>query len=196
MKIQLTNFSKRHFKTSFIGTKITNINEEEFEKHINTLNNSAKIIDGYAPFCKLMIIPNFTNAKTGTMEITVDNFHNIRTDYVARTEEELPVLTRWLQVSSTVVPTAKYLVVVLYSYEQLLFENNKKQEIFELDSDTDYGIVAILGQMINEEEPMKPITMIRNSMGVEQGGSGVPLDKEKYLESVKFWTKYANIKTF
>ena len=34
---------------------------------------------------------------------------------------------------------------------------------------------------------MTPITMLRNALGVEEGGSGVPLDREAYLRSVAFW---------
>lgn len=38
---------------------------------------------------------------------------------------------------------------------------------------------------------MDPITMMRNSLGVKEGGSGIPLDREKYRESVDFWSKNA-----
>lgn len=31
---------------------------------------------------------------------------------------------------------------------------------------------------------MDPITMMRNALGVEEGGSGVKLSRDKYLESV------------
>jgi hypothetical protein len=41
---------------------------------------------------------------------------------------------------------------------------------------------------------MQPITMMRNALGRDQGGSGVPLDPEKYRDSVKFWSKYVAIK--
>ena len=41
---------------------------------------------------------------------------------------------------------------------------------------------------------MNPITMMRNSLGKEEGGSGVPLDRVKYMESVDFWSKNALIK--
>ena len=41
---------------------------------------------------------------------------------------------------------------------------------------------------------MKPETIIRNALGVSEGGSGVPLDKEKYLKSVDFWSKNATVK--
>jgi hypothetical protein len=41
---------------------------------------------------------------------------------------------------------------------------------------------------------MSPITMMRNCLGKEHGGSGVPLDREEYAKSVEFWSKYAAIK--
>lgn len=41
---------------------------------------------------------------------------------------------------------------------------------------------------------MDPITMMRNALGKAEGGSGVPLDREKYLESVKYWEKKAMVK--
>ena len=36
------------------------------------------------------------------------------------------------------------------------------------------------------------ITMMRNALGVEEGGSGVPLDREAYARSVAFWERHAN----
>lgn len=32
--------------------------------------------------------------------------------------------------------------------------------------------------------------MMRNEL-ISQGGSGVPIDREKYLESVAYWEKHA-----
>jgi len=40
---------------------------------------------------------------------------------------------------------------------------------------------------------MDPITMMRNALGKEEGGSGVPLNRKKYKESVAFWSIHANI---
>ena len=37
------------------------------------------------------------------------------------------------------------------------------------------------------ETPMQPITMMRNALGKEEGGSGVPLDKETYMKRVNYW---------
>ena len=60
--------------------------------------------------------------------------------------------------------------------------------------DYEWGVVSIKPSDVDHELPMDPITMMRNALGVEHGGSGVILEREKYLESVKFWSKYAKIK--
>ena len=41
---------------------------------------------------------------------------------------------------------------------------------------------------------MDPITIMRNALGKEEGGSGVPIDREVYKASVNFWSKHAIIK--
>lgn len=50
------------------------------------------------------------------------------------------------------------------------------------------------GQLCDYELPMQPITMMRNALGKEHGGSGVPLDFAKYMDSVNFWKKYVALK--
>lgn len=60
--------------------------------------------------------------------------------------------------------------------------------------DYDYGIISIKPQNADHELSMDPITIMRNALGVQEGGSGVTLDKEKYLNSVKFWSEHALIK--
>ena len=81
-------------------------------------------------------------------------------------------------------PVANYLIPILYSAEQLAKEGSP--------IDGDWGIVGCLYTMEPEEIPMAPITMMRNALGVEEGGSGVPLDREAYRRSVEFWENNAN----
>ena len=209
-KIKITDFGKRHFDSKFGGTKITDKTVEEFEKYINEwIENpdgwyaenfkidGSKIIDGYAPFCKLIAIPNFTNAKVGSLPITLENYQYIRHGYSSRTKDELSVLSRWLEIP-TPIPVAKYLIIVVYSKEQIdkeaMSDAAQGRKTFEA-LDSDWGVVAILGQTHSDEEPLQPITMMRNSLGIEEGGSGVVLDKEKYLKSVEFWSKTAIVKS-
>ena len=56
-----------------------------------------------------------------------------------------------------------------------------------------WGIVSIKPQTVSHEVPMLPITMMRNALGVEEGGSGVKLDRDKYRQSVDFWTAHAAV---
>lgn len=217
--IKITDFGKRHFDPKFGGTKITDRTAEEFELYLNTMVRAMyassagaltpdiiafikdgrwdkrKIMDGYAPFCKLIAIPNFTNAKVGSLPIKIENYQYLRTGYSARTESELPVMSRWFELPVS-APIADYLVIVVYSKEQLLKEHlgsEHKDEPFNFDAD--WGVVAILGQTHPNEEPMQPITMMRNALGVEEGGSGVPIDRERYKASVEFWSQNAIVKT-
>jgi hypothetical protein len=39
----------------------------------------------------------------------------------------------------------------------------------------------------------QPITMMRNALGREEGGSGVPLDKDKYEAATAYWQAHAAI---
>lgn len=57
--------------------------------------------------------------------------------------------------------------------------------------DYDFGVVWIKPSDVPYETPMDPITMMRNALGKEHGGSGVALDRQKYLESVEYWSRYA-----
>ncbi len=40
---------------------------------------------------------------------------------------------------------------------------------------------------------MQPITMMRNALGREEGGSGVPLSREAYEKSVAYWEQHATL---
>lgn len=212
MKIKLTDFALRHFDSKFGGTKILDYTPEEFEKNLENeiLDNifseafdkvgkydsnlkkglTVYISDGYAPFCKYLAIPNFTNARVGSLPITLENYQYIRSGYSARRKGELPVFSRWLELPIK-APIAEWLILVLYSHEQLVHEaslNISASEIQEKVPDCDYGIVAILGQSQPDAEPMKPETMIRNS------GYNTKEFQEKALEKFrKMWKNAAMV---
>lgn len=192
MKVALTQFaSNRHFsQTKMSGTVIrdmdpsqfiADVNERMDEKHADYVY--AK--EGYADFCRLVFLRNWTSANLGAIKITDDNKKFLQSDYKARTSSELPVLTRWFE--GVPAQRANYLVLVLYSKEQLDKEGSEQ-------IDGDWGIVAILGQNGLKEEPMTPETMTRNALGIEYGGSGTAMDRNKYKKSVHFWQNHATVK--
>lgn len=149
---------------------------------------------GYAPFCKHLFVPNFVpDLPDSAFEITPQNVHLMKSDYVARTEKELAVLTRWFPKDAVtgLVPQATVLDVILYSREQIRKENEAMGE--DSGSDAPWGIVSVKPQNRFEEIPMEPITMMRNSLGVEHGGSGVPMDRDAYSKAVDFWSRHARV---
>ncbi len=182
MKIALTPFARsRLFPKSSRRNTIQDSTPEAFEQYLN-VHEPLQVLDGYASFCKLYVYRNWTDTRCLTVPITDDNRHRLRSAYEARTSGELPVLVRWFE--GVEAPVANYLVVILYSREQMQKENE--------GIDADWGVVGCLATAEPEEIPMAPITMMRNALGVEEGGSGVPLDREAYRRSVEFWERNAN----
>jgi hypothetical protein len=95
------------------------------------------------------------------------------------------VLSRWFNIADTKPSVAKFLDVILYSRGQIELENSAMENTDPNASiDYDWGIISIKPQDFEYELPMNPITMMRNALGKEEGGSGVPLKREKYDKSV------------
>ena len=92
------------------------------------------------------------------------------------------MLVRWFVCLEP--PVANFLNPILYSREQLAKEGSP--------IDADWGVVGCMYTMDPAETPMAPITMLRNALGVQEGGSGVPIDRDAYRASVAFWRTHAN----
>jgi len=182
MRIALTDFAiGRLFPRQKRGNTIQDCSAEEFERYLNE-HAPLKVLDGYAVFCKLHVHANWTSTHCLTIPITADNRHQLRSGYEARNAAELPVLTRWFE--GVQAPVANYLIPILYSRDQLRKEGEKIE--------ADWGVVGCLYTLQPEEIPMAPITMLRNALGVAEGGSGVALDRAAYQRSVEFWERNAN----
>ncbi len=182
MSIVLTEFARpRLFPREARRNTILDATPDSFVRYLNEQAPLA-VLDGYAPFCKLHVHRNWTSTRCLAVPITDANRHLLRSDYEARTKEELPVLVRWFE--GIEPPVAKYLIVILYSREQLAREGTAIT--------ADWGIVGCMYTMKPQETPMAPVTMMRNALGVEEGGSGVALDRTAYQHSVEFWRTHAN----
>jgi hypothetical protein len=96
----LDNFAMRQWDDpNYSGTHI-NFDKEEFvaKVHEHYYANS-RLVDGYAPFCKHVFVPNFVGAKVGSVAITPENQQSIRSGYFSRRPEELAVLERYAHVA-------------------------------------------------------------------------------------------------
>lgn len=182
MSIVLTDFARpRLFPREARRNTIQDITPEEFVEHLNR-EAPLRVLEGYAPFCRLHVHRNWTSTRCLAVPITDDNRHLLRSDYESRTREELPVLVRWFE--GLEPPVANYLIPILYSRAQLAKEGTAIE--------ADWGVVGCMYTMEPEETPMSPITMMRNALGVEEGGSGVSIDRRAYARSVAFWREHAN----
>jgi hypothetical protein len=195
-------FAESDSSQSYGGTVFSNT-ISEFEEIVNARynnnnddNNKQEMMlkDGYAPFCKhLFVVNDFTDGKVNVLPISKTNEHLVRTEYVARNDKELPVLQRCipidlLQGGADQLPVAKYLDLILYSREQIIKENQSMGKEASASTETAaWGIVSIKAQDVDYELPMNPITVMRNSLGKDEGGSGVPIDRDAYMEAVNYW---------
>ena len=182
MRITLTDFARvRLFPREPRPNTIQDVTAEAFEQYLND-HAPLRDLPGYAPFCRLHVHRNWTSTRCLTVPITDANRHLLRSAYEARQRSELPVLARWFE--GVDVPVADYLIPILYSREQLRAEGSP--------IDGDWGVVGCLYTSETAEMPMAPITMMRNALGVAEGGSGAALDAAAYRRSVDFWSANAN----
>eukprot|EP00177_Eucheuma_denticulatum_P007022 GFKZ01012774.1.p1 GENE.GFKZ01012774.1~~GFKZ01012774.1.p1 ORF type:complete len:242 (-),score=33.49 GFKZ01012774.1:777-1409(-) len=201
--IALDSFARRQFDDpAYHGTKIP-ISPTAFMTHVlcyysqrqqvaDQFPDAPVLVDGYAPFCKHIFMPNFvTGIVDGAVRITDDNRGKLRTEYEARRSDELPVLKRFFLRHDVDVPESKFLDLILYSREQIEKENRAMGKVVELEA-APWRLISIKGQAVPYEIPMEPITMMRNEL-ISQGGSGVPIDRDAYMKSVEYWRDHAMV---
>jgi hypothetical protein len=139
---------------------------------------------------------DFTDAVVNVLRITPANEGLLRSKYEARNDKELPVLTRFFPAElmgvKSNLPTAKYLDLILYSREQINQENAAQGRPVN-PCTAPWAIVSIKAQDTDYELPMTPITAMRNALGKAEGGSGIPLDRDSYMEAVNYWKDHATV---
>mmetsp|Transcript_27545 Transcript_27545/g.44820 ORF Transcript_27545/g.44820 Transcript_27545/m.44820 type:complete len:173 (+) Transcript_27545:1291-1809(+) len=160
--LALDPFAHRQFDAkSGKGIPIEGCTKENFIKKVNELYEEAKkketavLVDGYAPFCKHIFVPNFTQTKSAYVAITSENRSLLQSEYKARRPTELAVLSRWFPKEKVKVGVAKYLDLILYSREQI----NKENEAMGVKNPdkSPWGIVSIKPQDEDHETPMQVV---------------------------------------
>jgi len=189
---------QEHPQSKSYGGTVFSQTIETFENVVNSRFRREDLKDGYAPFCKhLFLVNDFTDSDARVNVLPVEgNEHLIRTEYTARNDREVPVLQRFIPMEAIGgvenLPQAKYLDLILYSREQIRKENESTGKPAG-DETAPWGIVSIKAQMEDFELPMNPITQMRNALGKEEGGSGIPLDRNEYMKSVEYWKANVNV---
>ena len=181
--VGVSSFVKRQYDLEFSGTKISEFDMLNLRKFAEYRLNTNKWKYGYAPFCRIVRINNIFNLEYPIIRISKMNQRFLRTEYKARTDSELPVLVRYFPKTSPIKKQiADYIDVILYSQLQMKKENDSTGASFD--------IVSVNAEMA-EPVPMTPNTILRNALGIKYGGSGKKIDRDQYLQSVKFWSEHA-----
>lgn len=188
MTIALTDFALRNWEGG-ASTTIDGLSPDELVALCNA--STAPLVDGYAPFCKHLFLRNTSETRAAFAPINEDTRPFLKSGYVARRKGERAVLERWFE--GLEAPRAAWLDVILYSHAQLLAEAEAFPEE-QTVPDCDWGIVSIIGTLEPSEPPMPPITQMRNALGREAGGSGVPLDPKSYDAAAAFWEAHAAVR--
>lgn len=192
VKIAMTNFALRNWDPAASATTIEGITPEELVARCNdAVAAGAPLAPGYAPFCCHLFIENTSPTRCGFAPVTEANRHLLRCGYRSRRDGELAVLERWFE--DLEAPPAAYLDVILYSHDQLLAEAADFPEKDAVPA-CDWGIVGIIATLTADEPPMPPITQMRNALGKHEGGSGTPIDPERYAAGVAFWDRHAAVR--
>jgi len=191
--VGVTKFAERQLKPDFGGTRLTSEQMERCRSVAEDLINVGASKAGYAPFCKTISIHSsqVPDVLSPVVCISEYNEHYLRTEYRARAANELPVLVRYFTNEEVRRGPAHHLNVILYSREQLEAEDKATGQSDLMDAA--WGIVAVNAEPTEIDSPMPPITMMRNALGKAEGGSGFPLDREKYLEAVRYWSAHAQV---
>ena len=186
--VAISNFAKRHLMQGDFTFIPSEDKFEEIRKLSEEKINNGYYNDGYADFCKIVIL-NMPEIKTPIAKITPENKHLVKFEIKKRREGEDEYESVYFPGGSVDELPSDHLSIILYSKEQV--EKESKEDSFDLPTGADWEIVSVNSDPYSYTTPMCPITMHRNASG--KGGSGHQHTKEEFEESEKFWSEHAKI---
>jgi hypothetical protein len=129
---------------------------------------------------EVVVVP-MPSARFLTTTVAVDDSSSLKaSNYRRREHEEAYVL-----VTAEGQPQpAKFAQVVLYSRDTLGKNDENSRS-------TDWEIVTLIASPV-ENEPMDPVTMMRNMRG-KAGGTQVNYTADQLLDSIDFWSRHVKL---
>lgn len=185
--IELIGFANRHFDPGFAGTKITTETLESFMTRMSCLQHQHTVLDGFAPFCKVLVFRNFTGCMSGKAGITDDNRDKLQEGWRVRNEGEAEHWATWFDAADVDPERAEFLHIIVYNREQL------EAEGITLAEGKEWGIASINAEQTPTPVPMHPETMRRNRAGIEAGGNGHQHTDQEIAEAEAYHSQWANV---
>ena len=90
-RLVLDDFCLKQFQQG--AGNFINFDKQLFTAKCNEAYSVEALKPGYAPFCKHLFMPNFTETVSGYVKITEENAQYLCSGYEARRENELAVLS-------------------------------------------------------------------------------------------------------
>lgn len=150
--------------------------EGTFEELVElVLANFASAKPGYKDGVLLVPVPA-DRFKSGLVEVTKETV--LKSTFEARREGELPYI-QTVAVGASKLP-AKVVEIVLYRHD-VLAENKERS------TDAEWEIISINARPTEELEPLSPMAMARNMMGLP-GGTKAVYTAEQFAESILYWS--------
>ena len=129
---------------------------------------------------EVVIVP-MPSARFMTTTVPADDELTLKAQNYRRREHEDPYLRVTAEGAAR---PADFAQVVLYSRETLGKNDERSRS-------TDWEVVSIIASPV-ENEPMDPVTMMRNMRG-KSGGTQVDYTAEQLLDSIEFWSRHVKV---
>lgn len=137
--------------------------------------NFAQAKPGYRDGVLLVPVPA-ARFRSGIVEVTKDT--RLKTTFEPRRPEEVSFL-QTVAVGAEKLP-AKYVEIVIYRHD-VLAEND------DHSTDASWEIISINARPTEEPEPLTPVAMARNMLGLP-GGTMAEYSAEQFAHSIIYWS--------
>ena len=144
------------------------------------VENFDNAVRGYRDGVLLVPVPA-ENFFSGVVEVTPET--ELRAIFGARRKGEAPYI-QILAVGGEKLP-AKFVEVVLYAREVLLEDGEDA-----VSTDCAFEIISINARPTEGVEPMSPVTMARNFLGLA-GGTAGEFSAQQFAEAIIYWSTRA-----
>jgi hypothetical protein len=138
----------------------------------------AEAREGYMPGVQLVPVPA-EGFYAGVVALTPKT--PLQAVYAARCEDEAPFVE--VRASATAKQPARAVDVVIYSHDVLAADG-------DASTDAPWEIISINARLDEEPEPLSPMAMARNFLGLP-GGSKAEYTAEDFARSIVYWSQHA-----
>lgn len=135
--------------------------------------------EGYMPGVKLVPVPA-EGFYAGVVALTPEM--PLQAVFAARREGEEPYVE--IRASAAAKQPAAAVDVVIYSHDVLAKDGDDSSE-------APWEVISINARLDEQPEPLSPVAMARNFLGLPGGSTGAEYTAEDFARSIVYWSQHA-----